>query len=68
MGRYSRNLGTDFTITRCADDAFRIAWTCDRYHAGSRLRFPTRYSRIADLAGAKRFAKRHGISMPKVSK
>lgn len=48
---------------RCIDPGtFRLSWTVDRYYPGSRLRFPTGYSRDTDRAGAIRFAKRWGIN------
>lgn len=45
-------------------DHYRLSWTIDRKYSGSRLRFPTSYSRDTDLAGAKRFAKKWELQMP----
>lgn len=45
-------------------DTFRVSWTIDRKVSGSRLRFPTTYSKLTDVSGAKRFAKKHGLTAP----
>lgn len=42
---------------------FEIIWYIDRKHPGSRLRFPTRFSRITDYKGAVRFCHKHGIPL-----
>jgi hypothetical protein len=44
--------------------SFRISWTVDRYYAGSRLRYPRGFERVTDLAGARRFARKHGLPAP----
>jgi hypothetical protein len=41
---------------------YRLSWTMDRYVKGSRLRFPTAYTRDTDHQGAIRFAKRWGLT------
>ena len=43
---------------------YEISWTVDRYVSGSRLRFPTTYTRDTDEAGARRFCKKWGIPLP----
>ena len=45
-------------------DCYRISWTVDCYVEGSRLRFPRVSRRLTDLAGAKRFARRHKLAEP----
>lgn len=51
-----------------AYEAYIIAWVVDRYCKGSKLRFPTYYSRITNLHGAINFCKKWGISFPHRSK
>lgn len=65
MGRYSSNPSYGHKIQRMGHDFYRLWWTCDRYYANSRLRFPKGYSRDTDTKGAQRFAKRWGVAMPK---
>jgi hypothetical protein len=64
MGRHSPNHAYRFKIQRLCDDCYRLFWTVDRYYPKSRLRWPTVTSRDTDEAGAKRFAKKHGVAMP----
>jgi hypothetical protein len=64
VGRYSPNLSRSHKIQRLCRDCYRLSWTVDRYYSGSRLRFPTRYTRDTDEAGARRFAKKWGAAMP----
>jgi len=45
-------------------DHWRLSWTVDFKHEGSRLRYPRVYTRDTDLAGAKRFARRWGLAEP----
>lgn len=45
-------------------DDWRLSWVVDFYYPGTRLRFPRRFYRDTDEAGARRFAKKHGIVMP----
>ena len=52
-------------ILRERADEYVISWRYDRYYAGSRLRHPTGRSRDTNRKGAKRFAKRWNIEMPK---
>ncbi len=51
-------------IRALGPDNFRIYWTVDRKHPGSRLRYPTTHGRTTDRAGAERFAKKWGVKMP----
>lgn len=45
-------------VRQIAHDHYRMSWTIDRKYEGSRLRYPTTFSRDTDERGAKRFAKR----------
>lgn len=51
-------------IAKLGPDDYRLFWTVDHKYATSRLRFPRSHSRDTDTAGARRFAKRHGVTMP----
>lgn len=64
MSRFSSAGSYGHSIKRLFLDGYRLSWVVDRYYAGSRLRFPTSYSRETDLAGAKRFAKKWEIAEP----
>jgi len=63
MGRYSPGQSYEHRITECGG-YYTIGWTVDFYYRGSRLRFPRRFSRTTDEAGARRFAKKWGVAMP----
>lgn len=52
-------------IVKERDDEYVISWHYDRYYTGTRGRFPQRRSRDTDLAGARRFAKRWGLEVPR---
>lgn len=65
MSRFNSSGSNDHHIKQLEPDWFRISWTVDRYSAGSRIRNPSGQSRDTDEAGAKRFAKKWDISMPK---
>lgn len=54
-GQYIRHLGHDW---------YKIGWTVDYRYPTSRLRFPRGFERNTDEAGAKRFARRHGLELP----
>lgn len=41
---------------------YQISWTVDIRPAGSRVRYPRRYTRITTKAGAQRFAKKWRIT------
>jgi hypothetical protein len=47
---------------------WRVCWTVDHHYPSSMLRFPRRHSRDTDEAGARRFAKKHGIAFPEPTK
>ena len=64
MSRYSTQTSYDHQC-KSITWGFVISWTVDRYHSGSRLRFPTTYRRITDEKGAKRFCKKWGLDAPK---
>jgi hypothetical protein len=51
-------------LRRIDADWYRMSWVMDFYYRSSRLRHPRVFKRDTDLAGAKRFAKRHGIALP----
>lgn len=65
MGRYSGNNAGGHNV-RVIEHGFtyRLSWTVDRYYSGSRLRHPVTYTRDTDEAGALRFCKKHGCTMP----
>lgn len=64
MGRHSSNPGYGFRIQYLELDGYRLSWTQDRYYTGSRLRWPRTFTRDTDLAGARRFAKKHNVPLP----
>jgi len=64
MSRHRVQRSEQHHIERMGHDDYRISWVVDRYYAGSRLRFPTRYSRDTDAAGARRFARKWKINVP----
>lgn len=64
MSRHSSSESYGHSIRRCFYDCYDISWTVDRYCKGSRLRFPTTYTRDTDHAGALRFAKKWDIAPP----
>lgn len=66
MSRYSSSGSYGQQIRRMCHDCYRLSWVVDRYYAGSRLRFPTVYSRDTDHAGAVRFAKKWGLKAPEI--
>jgi hypothetical protein len=41
-----------------------MSWTVDFYYADSRLRYPRRFERDTDEAGARRFCKRWNTPFP----
>jgi hypothetical protein len=64
MGRFRSSGSYAQRIRFIGADHYRLSWTVDRYCKGSRLRFPTTYSRDTDLAGAMRFARKWEIATP----
>lgn len=63
MGRFRPSGSTGHHIQYLFPDCYRLSWVVDRYYAGSRLRYPTSYTRETDTAGAKRFARKWGVKM-----
>jgi len=63
-GRYKAQHSYNHDCSYIAGGSWEIRWTVDRYYAGSRLRFPTTYRRIADESGAKRFCQRWNVEFP----
>jgi hypothetical protein len=64
MSRHRSSGSRGHHIERLCPGCYRLSWTVDRYYATSRLRFPTRYSRDTDEAGAVRFAKKWNVPLP----
>lgn len=64
MSRHFSGGSYAHAIRRFGPDHFRVSWTVDRYVSGSRLRFPTTYSRDTDHAGAARFARKWDLPEP----
>lgn len=64
MSRHHSSGSKGHWIARVGFDHYRLSWIVDRYYEGSRLRFPTAYRRDTDKAGAERFARRWGVTMP----
>ncbi len=63
MSRIRSTGSSGHSVKRFGYDDYRLYWTVDRYCKGSRLRFPTQYSRDTDAAGAKRFIKKWGVTL-----
>jgi Uri superfamily endonuclease len=61
MSRFGAGKATSPHLKRMGPDHWRMSWTVDYYYKNSMLRWPRRFSRDTDDAGAKRFAKKHGI-------
>jgi hypothetical protein len=51
-------------VRRIGADHYRLSWSFDTKIAGSRLRWPRTITRDIDEAGALRFARKWGCSMP----
>ena len=64
MSRHNSSKAYGFRLQHFGVDHWRMFWTVDFYYATSRIRFPRVLSRDTDTDGAKRFAKRHGLSAP----
>lgn len=64
MSRFRSSGSYGFHLRKLGEDHYRMSWTYDRYYAGDRLRYPQLRSRDTDLTGAKRFAKRHKLTLP----
>lgn len=66
MGRISGRGGSyGHKIRMISGDTYRIIWTTDKHYEGSRIRYPRGHVRETDEKGARRFAKRWGIAMPR---
>lgn len=65
MSRFSSAGSYGHAIQRLGNDHFRLSWVVDRYYPTSRLRHPRVCTRDTDEAGARRFAKRWGVPLPK---
>jgi hypothetical protein len=64
MSRHSSAGSYGHRIQRLGAGDYRLTWMVDRYYSGSRLRYPTNYSRLTDAQGARRFARKWGLNMP----
>ena len=64
MSRYRPQKSYGHKCRYLGYDWYEIGWAVDRYIKGSRLRWPTRYGRMTDEAGAIRFCKKHDLKMP----
>lgn len=53
-----------YRVGNIGSDHYRICWTVDFYYDGIRGRFPRQFQRDTDEAGARRFCKRHNLTMP----
>lgn len=63
-GRYRSQTAYGQHIQKLGGGFYRLSWTVDRYYPSSRLRHPVGFQRNADLAGARRFAKKWGLPDP----
>ena len=59
--RQQRSFGHECRPLIRGSSNYKISWAVNRYCKGSRLRFPTKYSRTTDEAGARRFCRRWGL-------
>lgn len=64
MTRYRPAKAYGHRLKSMGADWYRMSWVIDFYYPNSRLRHPRLFTRDTDLAGAKRFAKRHSIALP----
>lgn len=58
MSRHTSQTSRGHSVRLIGPGHYRLFWTVDRYISGSRLRFPTTYTRDTDFDGAMRFVKR----------
>jgi hypothetical protein len=63
MSRHRSSGSYDQRLRCIGKDCYDMSWWVDFYYEGNRQRWPRRFSRRTDLAGAKRFAKRHGVPL-----
>jgi hypothetical protein len=66
VSRHRSSGAKGFAIKHLGGDDYRLSWVVDRYYPTSRLRHPRGCHRDTDEAGARRFAKKHGLEMPQV--
>jgi hypothetical protein len=67
MGRFSSTRkASNFRLRFITRGHWRMSWTVDYYYADSTLRWPRRFKRDTDDAGAARFARKHNLEMPTV--
>lgn len=64
MSRYRSSGSCNHSVKRMGRDWYRMGWTVDFYYPDSRLRFPRRFNRDTDFAGAMRFAIKWDLPMP----
>lgn len=65
MSRFGKGGSYNHGWQKLDSDSYRVAWTVDRYVQGSRLRFPTAYTKSVDTAGVLRFCKKWDIKPPR---
>jgi hypothetical protein len=58
MSCFNSSGSSNHAVSHIGHDHYRLEWTVDRYTKNSRLRFPTRFNRDTDEAGAVKFAKK----------
>lgn len=63
MGRFGGSNSYGFSCRKYGEDWYRLSWVVDSYYSNSRLRHPKRFTRDTDLAGAKRFCKKHDLKI-----
>jgi hypothetical protein len=61
MSRHRSAPSYGHTITPQGPGEYVISWTIDFYYSNSRLRYPRRFRRHTDEAGAKRFRRKWGL-------
>ena len=67
MGRYSTGSTPSYghDILFCSDNLYVIKWKIDRAFPGHTKPITSTYLCATPFAGAKRFCKKHGLTMPK---
>ena len=63
MSRYQSSGAYGFKCHRFHDPYgdYEISWVIDFHYSDSRLRYPRRFTRVTDEAGARRFCKKHNL-------
>lgn len=64
MSRFNSHSSYSHKCRKVGHDHYRLSWVVDRYVRGSRLRFPTTYTRDTDEKGAGKFCKKWDIDFP----